>query len=402
MRVFVVIFSLVILFTVNSQTYGQTNEQIDISGYFERDGRLWEEMGAKYAEEIQTDKIILEIGKDHKVRVTHVVEGGAWGPDTPKLIKILPGGHTNPQLTDEDGDYLRPIGWVGETFEDSEFMIAGQKAFKGYDLHASYDLENFMELDDGLWSKHVKFPHDVEIYIDEEIDLVFVMSRPVDLSNAGGINCIGCDTKIEFFDEPKPIKKTVIRNDNKFEEISNVGEEFTLEFLTNGEINDVNFLNELNYLSFDSKENQLFLLKIPLDLLLSPYHVYVTEINQEILVESNKIRSTEIKQTDTHANLSFRPISDGIVHVVGSDEMEHEKLLERIEKTTPKANPETDSNIKSEDQEISGTANVEQIYENWENTNSDTESNMDNTVILVIIGIVAIVAIAVVVKIKRS
>jgi len=397
MRVFVVIFSLVILFTVNSQTYGQTNEQIDISGYFDKDGLPWK---AQYAEEIQTDKIILEIGKDHKVRVTHVVEGGAWNPTTPKLIKMLPGDHSNPQLTDEDGDYLRPIGWVGETFEDSEFMIAGQKSFKSYDLHASYDLENFMELgDDGLWSKDIKFPHDVEIFIDEEIDLAFAFSRPVDLSNAGGINCIGCDTKIEFFDEPNPIKKTVVRNDNKFEEISNAGKEFTLEFLTNGEIEDVNFINELNYLSFDSKENQLFLLKIPLDLLLSPYHVYVTEIDQDILLESDKIRSTAFKQTDTHASLAFRPTSDGIVHVVGSDEMEHEKLLERIEKLTPTAPTETNSNIKSEDQE---TVGVEQIYENWGNTNSDTESNMDNTVILVIIGIIAIVVIAVVVKIKRN
>ena len=259
-----------------------------------------------------------------------------------------------------------------------------------------------MELDDGLWSKHVKFPHDVEIFIDEEIDLVFVNSRPVDLGDAGGINCIGCNLKIEFFDEPKLIEKTVVRNDNKFEELSNAGEEFTLEFLTNGEIDNINFINEVNYLSFYSKENQLFLLKIPLDLLLSPYHVYVTGIDQETLLESDKIRSTEIKQTDTHANLSFRPTSDGTVHVVGSDEMEHEKLLERIEKRTSAATPETDSNVERDDQEISGTANVEQIYENWENTNSDTESNMDNTVILVIIGIVAIVAIAVVVKIKRS
>ena len=33
----------------------------------------------------------------------------------------------------------------------------------------------------------------------EEIDIVFVNSRPVDISNAGGINCMGCDLKIEFF-----------------------------------------------------------------------------------------------------------------------------------------------------------------------------------------------------------
>ena len=142
MRVFVVIFSLVILFTVNSQTYGQTNEQIDISEYIDVDGYSWE---SQYAEEIQTDWIILEIGKDHKVRVTHVVEGSAWSPNTPKLIKMLPGEHSNLELTDEDGDYLRPLGFVGETFEDSEFIIAGQKAFNAFDLHASYDLENFLE-----------------------------------------------------------------------------------------------------------------------------------------------------------------------------------------------------------------------------------------------------------------
>ena len=106
------------------------------------------------------------------------------------------------------------------------------------------------------------------------------------------LNLIIDHVKPSTFDETKPFKKIVIRNDNKFEEISNAGKEFTLEFLTNGEIEDVNFINELNYLSFDSKENQLFLLKIPLDLLLSPYHVYVTEIDDDYLQESNKIRSS--------------------------------------------------------------------------------------------------------------
>ena len=398
MRVFVVIFSLVILFTVNSQTYGQTNEQIDISEYIDVDGYSWE---SQYAEEIQTDWIILEIGKDHKVRVTHVVEGNAWSPATPKLIKMLPGEHSNLELTDEDGDYLRPLGFVGETFEDSEFIIAGQKAFNAFDLHASYDLENFLELDDdGLWSKHIKFPHDVEIFIDEEIDIVFVNSRPVDISNAGGINCMGCDLKIEFFDDAKPIKKTVVRNDVKFEEISNTGEEFTLEFITDGEIGDVNFINELNYLSFESKENQLFLLKIPLDLLLSPYHVYVTEIDDEYLQESNKIRSTGFKQTDTHADISFRPISEGTVHVVGSDEMEHKKLLTKLKEISDKIPEEKVTDTSSQTEKVEEKSEVD-LYAEWGDSKENNDEE-DYTAIIVIIGVVAAIIIGVIIKLKRN
>jgi hypothetical protein len=395
-RVFVVIFSVVILFTVNSQIYGQAGERIDISKYLNTEGLPFE---SDSAEVIQTDKMIFEIGKNDKVRVQHVVIGDAWSPNEPKLIKMLPGKHSNLELTDEDGDYLRPMGFVGETFGESEYIIAGQKAAIAYDLHASYDLENFLEIsDDGLWTKHFLFPHDVTIYFDKDIEMVFANSRPVDLSEAGGVNCIGCNLKIEFFDETEPIRKTVIRNEDKFEEISNTGEEFTLEFLTNGEIDDVKFLNELNYFSFNSnKENKLFMLKIPLDLLLSPYHVYVTEFDQKILRESDKIRSTEFKQTDTHANITFRPTSEGIVHVVGSNEIEHEKLLVKLQERLDQLEKEESSPVNQN--EIVKEESEENLYENW--GDSKTNNDEDNTIILIIIGIVAAIIVGIVIKLKK-
>ena len=156
-KIFTGIFAILLLLTVNSQAYGEPGDQIEISEYYDREG-----FESGFGQVIQTDKIILEVGKDQNVRVTHVVVGGSWSPLEPKLIKMLPGKHSNLQLTDEDGDGLRPMGFVGETFEDAEYIIAGQKASKAYDLHASYDLENYLELsDDGLWSKHIVFPHDV-------------------------------------------------------------------------------------------------------------------------------------------------------------------------------------------------------------------------------------------------
>ena len=398
--IFCGIFTILLVFSINSQVYGESNERIDISKYLNSDGDAFL---SDFAEVRQTDKIVFEIGKDTTVHVKHIIIGDTWQPNEPKLIKMLPGKHSNLQVTDEDGDFLRPIGFVGETFEESEYIIAGQKAHAGYDLVAEYDLENFLELNDGLWTKHFVFPHDVMIYVDDEVELIFANSRPVDISDAGGVNCVGCEITIEFFDNTESITKTVIRADTRFEEISNTGEEYSVEFLSDGAIGELNFIDELNYLSFDvNQENQLFLIKIPLDLLLSPYHVFLSEVDQDILVESDQIRKSEIGQTATHANLSFRPNMEGVIHIVGSTEMEHEKLLDKLEKRIPEPAKETMENVKQSDEKLDDTTK-EQLFEDWGNTSSNVNNNEDNTVIFAIIGgAVIAVIIGIVIKLKKN
>ena len=409
--IFCGIFTILLIFSINSQVYGESNERVDISKYVDMDGRPF---ASDFAEVRQTDKIIFEVGKDTTVHVKHVIIGSGWGDLEPKLIKMLPGKHSNLEVADEDGDPLRPIGFVGETFEESEYIIAGQKAYKAYDLVAEYDLENFLELsDDGLWSKHLVFPHDVEIFFDDEIEIIFANNRPVDIKSAKGINCMGCDIRIEFFDESEPIIKKVFRSENKFEEISNAGKEFTLEFFSDGTIDNLDYIKELNYLSFNgNKENQLISMKIPLDLLLSPYHVFLSEYDQEILVESDQIRKSEYGQTETHANLTFRPGTEGMIHVVGSDEMEHEKLLSKLQKLTDQAVASeandpyslTDA-IKNQDtiendDELKNDS--EKLYENWGDINSNKDENIDNTIIFVIVGIVAVIIVGIVIKLKKN
>ncbi len=398
-KILVAIFTLLLIFSVNSQVYAdESNEQIDISKFYEHDT-----FDSGFAEVIQTDKIVFEIGKDATVHVKHIIVGDAWQPHEPKLIKMLPGKHSNLQVTDEDGDYLRPIGFVGETFEESEYIIAGQKAFAAYELIAEYDLENFLEFNNGIWKKHFQFPHDVMIYVDEEVGLIFANSRPIDVSDVGGVNCVGCDIVIEFFDNAESITKTVIRADTRFEEISNTGEEYSVEFLSDGAIGELKFIDELNYLSLNvSQENQLFLIKIPLDLLLSPYHVYLSEIDQDVLVESDQIRKSEFGQTATHANLSFRADVEGVIHIVGSTEMEHEKLLEKIEKRIPAPVKETTEDVKQSDEELEDISK-EQLYEEWGNTSSNVNNNEDNTMIFAIIGgtIIAVI-IGIAIKLKKN
>ena len=91
-KIFAGIFITLLLFSVNSQAYGEPGEQIDISKYLDKNGYPFQ---AEFGEVVQTDKIIFEISKDSNVRVTHVVAGGAWSPTEPKLIEMLPGKHSN-------------------------------------------------------------------------------------------------------------------------------------------------------------------------------------------------------------------------------------------------------------------------------------------------------------------
>jgi len=396
-KIFVASFTIIILFSSNVQVFGESNEPIEISKYLEHENFI-----SGFGEIRQTDELIFEIGKSANVHVKHVIKSDRWDVSEPKLIKMLPGKHSNLQVWDEDEDYLRPMGFVGETFEESEYVIVGQKPFRAYDAVVEYDLENFLELsEDGLWKKVFQFDQDVKIFVDDEINLVFANGRPVDVSEAKGINCIGCDLVIEFFDEEKPIMKKIIRNETKLEEISNSGEEFILEFISDGTIGDVNYIHELNYFSFDAnKENQLFLVKIPLDFLLSPYHVFLTEIDQEILVDSDQIRKSEHGQTDTHANLSFKSNKEGVIHVLGATEMEHEKFLAKIQEKLDKSIKNEkldDQNQNKEELEVEST---DSLYESWESNN--TNNNEDNTIIFIIIGVIAVIIIAIIIKLKKN
>jgi hypothetical protein len=200
------------------------------------------------------------------------------------------------------------------------------------------------------------------------------------------------------------------------EEISNTGEEFVLEFISDGAVDELNYIKELNYFSFNvNQENQIFLIEIPLDLLLSPYHVYLSETDQEILVESDQIRKSEFGQTETHANLSFKVSKEGIIHVVGSTEMEHEKLLTKLQKRTNQAiaTEEDKSNsifdaVKNQSITDNDEKSVEQqngsdnLYEDWESTNSNTISSENNTIIFIIVGVVAVIIIGIIIKLKKN
>ena len=271
---------------------------------------------------IEQQQIILETGKHSDVQIKHVIKTGAWDADRPRVIEIIPGAHSNLTVVDEDGDIFS-FSHNAETFEDSKYIILNQK-LGNYDLIAEYTLHNFMELKDGIWTKELKFREEVIVMIEDEIELIFANSRPIDVSDAKGINCIGCNMMLEYFDTEKFSSKEIISSNDKF----------TIDFLSNGEIFETEFIEGgTQLLNFNVKEmDQLFVIKIPLKYLLNPYDVYFTEKDDASLDQIDKIRKTEFAQDDTHVNVSFRTLGEGTVSIVGATPEEHKKKLEQIEK----------------------------------------------------------------------
>ena len=278
-------------------------------------------LSEKNAVLIEQQQIVFEVGKYSEVRVKHIIETGAWDFDRPRIIEILPGAHSNLSVADEDGDRLNST-YEEETFEKSKYIILNQK-LGNYDLIAEYDLNNFMELKNGLWAKELKFGDGVTVMIEDDIELIFANYRPIDLSDANGINCIGCNMLLEYFDAEKFSSKEVLSSNDKF----------TIDFLSNGEFSEMEFITGgTQLLNFDvTNEDQLFVMKIPFEYLLNPYDIYFTENDDTNLDQIDKIRKTEFSQDETHVNVSFRTFGEGTVSIVGATSEEHQKKLEQIE-----------------------------------------------------------------------
>ncbi len=352
---------------------------------------------------VEQQKIIFEVGRHSDVHVKHVVETGVWGPDRPRIIEILPGAHSNILVTDEDGDLLN-FSYDAETFEESKYIVLNQKS-GNYDLIAEYDLDEFMKLEDGIWKKELEFTHDVIVMIDEDINYIFSNSRPIMMNDAKGINCMGCNMSLEFFADEKIHVKEILFNEKKNE----------IKYLSNKKISDLEFNQNLINLNV-SDDDQLTIIQIPLELLLNPFSVFFTEKQDTSLDQIDKIRKTEFNQDETHVNVSFRTMNEGIVSIVGAEFEEHQKVLEQIEKRKNAEVKSSQVNEKSgvaipvpgtsayEEMEKSETAVLEKDTLSFaDDLEKSTNDNLqDYTVIAIIIGIAATIIIGIIVKVKKN
>jgi len=330
---------------------------------------------------IEEQEIVLMLEKDDEIKVRHIIKGGTWVEDNPRMIKILPGIHSELNVTDKDDDNYS-FYWDDETFEKSNYIIMQQK-LRNFDLFVEYKLKNYLELDNGLWKKLIEFPTNVEVRLDDEIETIYSNLRPIDVSGAKGINCIGCNMSLLFFDNEDG-EELLIDDLDK-----------SINVISNGKILDHTFSSELRQFDFRTeKNNQLITLEIPLEIMLYPFEVYFTEDNDTTLDQIDKIRNTEFSHNDTDVKLSFLVDNIGKIWVIGATEEEHKTGYERI--------LQADTQVKVEEkmvveEEIDSPL---EYYENWGEQTKD-DSN-DDTMIYLVIGIAIAIVIGIIIKIKKS
>ena len=152
-----IIFSIVLI-SISSQVFAE--DDLDTL------------LAEKNAVLIEQQQIIFEVVKFPDAQVKHVIETGGWNADRPRVIEVIPGAHSNLTVVDEDG-YKMGFSYDAEAFEDSKYIILNQK-LGNYDLIVEYTLDNFMELENGLWTKELNFGEDVTMMIEDDLSLIHI------------------------------------------------------------------------------------------------------------------------------------------------------------------------------------------------------------------------------------
>jgi len=240
----------------------------------------------------------IQINDDNSVHVTHLV----FRNSQTQTATLIGGIVSNLQVSGEDGNDIEYAkGGFGEVGTINIFPAR-------QDVTIEYDLADLLILKENVWTlDDFYFPIEILFLFPENLDLVFVNERPINLGllDAKGIRCHGCYMTLEYI-----VNEPIIFNDVIWED-----EKFTVEIRTFAEISSFNFEQQTKIISFDiNNENQFVTLKIPLELLWNPYEVYLGEgflagkqiLNHELIIEEG------------FAQLNIRPDTTGTVRIIGT------------------------------------------------------------------------------------
>ena len=240
--------------------------------------------------------ITINLGDQGEVHVTHEINKAR----SVVHVETIEGTLSNLNVTDVEGNKVE-FGTTG-----IESMIGITIFSSQDDIIIEYDLHDVLYFEDGLWKLDYFNLETTKIIFPKDIDLLFVNDRPVMLHDAVGITCFGrsqgatCDAFIEYAMDEPTINAGIEWEDKKF----------IVGVRTLTEISSFNFDQLTKRISFDvNEDDQLITLIIPLELLWSPYDVYLNE---------KKILKHEFFSNETHSWLNFRPENSGSIEIIGT------------------------------------------------------------------------------------
>ena len=243
---------------------------------------------AQTLNEISNQKSIqVTINLTEEMHVIHVVKN----PDVPIQIDLIDGTISNLSVKDQQGNDLQ----YGTMSDNSLMILPSNK-----EIIIEYDLGDKLILKDNVWTLDFLYLDNVSFIFPQQVDLIFVDSRPAYFGEKNGILCHGCQMILEYsLDEPK-----------LYENIKIQDKDYLIEVRTWAEINQFNFEPTLKGINFQViGENAFVTTIIPTNFLEEPYQVF---LNEEKIIFQDYINN------GTHVWLTMRPQNSGEVSIIGS------------------------------------------------------------------------------------
>ena len=257
-------------------------------------GVLFSSVGTVFAQQAaignpanQVVKILLN--NDGSAHVIHVVEPSSQ----PQQVLVVQNNFTNLQIKDEIGR----IPQYGEVSGNTKSFMIFPTDKK---ILVEYNLKNAVTLKDGLWSWDYQYVADTKFYLPEDANLIFANGTPINLGDKKGVNCHGCQIKLEYELSQTEIVKQVKWQDKKFD----------VRIITLGDISSFKFDQPNKKITFDvNDENKYITLVIPLELLWNPY---------QVLLNGNATLDHEFYSDGKTMWLGIKPDKTGTVEIIGT------------------------------------------------------------------------------------
>jgi len=243
---------------------------------------------AQTLNEISNQKSIqVTINLTEEMHVIHVVKN----LDVPIQIDLIDGTISNLSVKDQQGNDLQH-----GTMSDNSLMILPSNK----EVIIEYDLGDKLILKDNVWTLDFLYLDNVSFIFPQQVDLIFVDSRPAYLGEKNGILCHGCQMILEYsLDEPK-----------LYENIKIQDKDYLIEVRTWAEINQFSFEPTLKGINFQViGENAFVTTIIPTNFLEEPYQIF---LNEEKIIFQDYINN------GTHVWLTMRPQNSGEVSITGT------------------------------------------------------------------------------------
>lgn len=256
-------------------------------------GVLFSSVGTVFAQQatignpaIQVVKIT--IGEDGSAHVIHVVEPSIQ----PQQVTVIQNNFTNLQIKDESGS-IPQYGEVSGNTKSFMLFPTGKKTL------IEYDLKNIVKLEDGMWRWDYLYLADTKFYLPEDANLIFVNGTPINLIEKKGVNCHGCQVKLEYELGQTEIVEQVQWQDKKFD----------VRIITLADISSFKFDQPNKKITFHvNDENKYITLIIPLELLWNPY---------QVLLNGNVTLDNEFYSDGKTMWLGIKPDKVGTVEIIG-------------------------------------------------------------------------------------